>query len=60
VGRELRPREASGDPAFDNLRAAGSVVGGYDLAAEKSGAGVSDCDRIRSRQASGGGGFINE
>jgi len=41
VGRELRPREASGDPAFDNLRAAGSVVGGYDLAAEKSGAGVS-------------------
>jgi glycerol-3-phosphate dehydrogenase subunit B len=38
---ELRPRDASGDPEFDNLRAAGSVLGNYDFAAEKSGSGVS-------------------
>jgi glycerol-3-phosphate dehydrogenase subunit B len=39
--RRLRPRDASGDPEFDNLRAAGSVLGNYDFAAEKSGSGVS-------------------
>jgi len=38
---ELRPRNAAGDPEFENLYAAGAVLGGYDLAAEKSGAGVS-------------------
>lgn len=38
---ELRPRDASGDPEFRNLRAAGSVLGNYDFAAEKSGSGVS-------------------
>ena len=38
---ELRPLDAGGDPEFDNLRAAGAVLGGYDLAAEKSGSGVS-------------------
>jgi len=38
---ELRPRDAAGDVQFDNLRAAGSVLGGYDFAAEKSGSGVS-------------------
>jgi glycerol-3-phosphate dehydrogenase subunit B len=37
----LRPRDAAGDPEFENLYAAGAVLGGYDLAAEKSGAGVS-------------------
>jgi glycerol-3-phosphate dehydrogenase subunit B len=37
----LRPRDARGDPEFDNLRAAGSVLGNYDFAAEKSGSGVS-------------------
>ena len=41
VGPDLRPRDERGDAAFDNLRAAGSVIGGYDLAAEKSGSGVS-------------------
>ncbi|WP_435146323.1 glycerol-3-phosphate dehydrogenase subunit GlpB [Halobaculum sp. P14] len=37
----LRPVTADGDPEFGNLRAAGSVLGGYDFAAEKSGGGVS-------------------
>ena len=38
---DLRPLDGSGDIEFPNLRAAGSVLGGYDLAAEKSGSGVS-------------------
>ncbi|MFB6110920.1 MAG: glycerol-3-phosphate dehydrogenase subunit GlpB [Halobacteriaceae archaeon] len=38
---ELRPVTASGEPEFDNLRAAGAVLGGYDAPAEKSAAGVS-------------------
>lgn len=41
VEADLRPRDESGAIEFGNLRAAGSVIGGYDLAAEKSGAGVS-------------------
>ncbi|WP_440764015.1 glycerol-3-phosphate dehydrogenase subunit GlpB [Natronorubrum sp. DTA7] len=39
--RELRPLDAADEPEFSNLRAAGTVLGGYDFAAEKSGAGVS-------------------
>ncbi|WP_339102606.1 glycerol-3-phosphate dehydrogenase subunit GlpB [Haloterrigena salinisoli] len=39
--RDLRPLDARDDPEFANLRAAGAVLGGYDFAAEKSGAGVS-------------------
>ncbi|MEF8775363.1 MAG: glycerol-3-phosphate dehydrogenase subunit GlpB [Haloarculaceae archaeon] len=38
---QLRPLDPDGTPEFDNLRAAGAVLGGYDLAAEKSGSGVS-------------------
>jgi len=38
---DLRPMDADGRPEFDNLRAAGSVLGGYDFATEKSGSGVS-------------------
>jgi len=38
---DLRPLAADGSPEFDNLRAAGAVLGGYDFAAEKSGSGVS-------------------
>jgi glycerol-3-phosphate dehydrogenase subunit B len=38
---ELRPTAADGSVEFGNLRAAGSVLGGYDFAAEKSGSGVS-------------------
>jgi glycerol-3-phosphate dehydrogenase subunit B len=37
----FRPLDASGSVEFENLRAAGSVLGGYDFAAEKSGSGVS-------------------
>jgi len=39
--RHLRPTEADGDPTYENLRAAGAVVGGADVAAEKSASGVS-------------------
>ncbi|WP_226013003.1 glycerol-3-phosphate dehydrogenase subunit GlpB [Halomicrobium salinisoli] len=38
---ELRPTDERGDPEFENVRAAGSVLGGHDFPAEKSGAGVS-------------------
>ncbi|WP_135830459.1 glycerol-3-phosphate dehydrogenase subunit GlpB [Halorussus halobius] len=38
---DLRPLDSAGTVAVDNLRAAGAVLGGYDFAAEKSGAGVS-------------------
>ena len=38
---ELRPMAADGEAEFENLRAAGAVLGGYDFAAEKSGSGVS-------------------
>ncbi|WP_226038893.1 glycerol-3-phosphate dehydrogenase subunit GlpB [Natrinema sp. DC36] len=41
VDRDLRPLDAADKPEFSNLRAAGAVLGGYDFAAEKSGAGVS-------------------
>ncbi|WP_336328401.1 glycerol-3-phosphate dehydrogenase subunit GlpB [Halovenus sp. HT40] len=38
---QLRPLDDGSTVAFENLRAAGSVLGGYDFAAEKSGSGVS-------------------
>lgn len=38
---ELRPIDAQGTPEYENLRAAGSVLGGANIAAEKSGSGVS-------------------
>jgi glycerol-3-phosphate dehydrogenase subunit B len=38
---DLRPLDEAGTVEFDNLRAAGAVLGGYDYAAEKSGSGVS-------------------
>lgn len=41
VDDELRPLDSEGEPEFENLRAAGAVLGGYDLAREKSGSGVS-------------------
>lgn len=37
---ELRPVDAGGSPAFSNLRAAGSVLGGYDYAGGGCGFGV--------------------
>lgn len=41
IDDDLRPLDSGGDPEFANLRAAGAVLGGYDLAREKSGSGVS-------------------
>ncbi|MFC3476317.1 glycerol-3-phosphate dehydrogenase subunit GlpB [Halobacterium litoreum] len=38
---DLRPTDSAGEPEFENVRAAGAVLGGYDFAAEKSGSGVS-------------------
>jgi glycerol-3-phosphate dehydrogenase subunit B len=38
--KELRPVDASGMPAFTNLRAAGSVLGGYDYAGGGCGFGL--------------------
>jgi glycerol-3-phosphate dehydrogenase subunit B len=38
---ELRPTGPEGTVEFENLRAAGGVVGGADFAAEKSGSGIS-------------------
>ncbi len=40
VDGSLRPLDASGRPAFANLRAAGSIVGGYNRFADGAGAGV--------------------
>ena len=37
----LKPRDATGAVEYDNLHAAGSVIGGYNFAAEKAGSGVS-------------------
>ncbi|MFC6962324.1 glycerol-3-phosphate dehydrogenase subunit GlpB [Halocatena marina] len=37
----LQPTDANGEIKFENVRAAGSVVGGADIASEKSGSGVS-------------------
>lgn len=41
VDRDLRPLDAGGEAEFENLRAAGAVLGGADFAAEKSGSGIS-------------------
>jgi anaerobic glycerol-3-phosphate dehydrogenase len=38
--RQLRPVDATGGPAFTNLRAAGSVLGGYDYAGGGCGFGL--------------------
>lgn len=41
VDQQLRPLTGAGDPEFTNLRAVGSVLGGYDFAAACSGTGIS-------------------
>ncbi|MDZ7849530.1 MAG: anaerobic glycerol-3-phosphate dehydrogenase subunit B [Halodesulfurarchaeum sp.] len=41
VDQQLKPRSAAGVPEFENLRAAGSVIGGFDFAASGSGTGIS-------------------
>ncbi len=40
VDDELRPLDADGRPAYDNLRAAGTVLAGFDYEAEQSRDGV--------------------
>jgi glycerol-3-phosphate dehydrogenase subunit B len=40
VDRDLRPLEASGRVSFANLRAAGSVIGGYNRFADGAGSGT--------------------
>ena len=40
VDDEFRPLDADGTPEFENLRAAGRVLGGADVAAEQSTGGV--------------------
>ncbi len=41
VDRLLRPLGADGAPVYENLRCAGSVIGGYDPMFDRCGAGVS-------------------
>lgn len=41
VDDDLRPLDASGAVEYENLRAAGGVLGGADFAREKSGSGIS-------------------
>jgi glycerol-3-phosphate dehydrogenase, anaerobic, B subunit len=41
IDEGMRPLDASGDPEFVNLRAAGGVVGGTDPVSEKSQSGIS-------------------
>lgn len=41
IDAQSRPLDADGTPEFENLRAAGAVVGGANFPAEKSGSGIS-------------------
>lgn len=41
VDADLRVLDSDGKPTFENLRAAGAILGNYDYAAEKSASGVS-------------------
>ncbi|WP_435195097.1 glycerol-3-phosphate dehydrogenase subunit GlpB [Natronomonas sp. EA1] len=41
IDADARPLDGEGEVEYENLRAAGGVVGGADIAAEKSGSGVS-------------------
>jgi glycerol-3-phosphate dehydrogenase subunit B len=40
IDRRLRPLDASGEPVYENLHAAGSIIGEYDYVADKCGLGV--------------------
>ena len=51
---DLRPTGPDGGVEFDNLYAAGSVLGGYDFAAEKSGSGVSIATGYAAGRAAAG------
>jgi len=54
VDRELRPLDATGSPEFANLRAAGGVIGGADVHAEKSGGGVAVATGYAAGRAAAG------
>jgi glycerol-3-phosphate dehydrogenase subunit B len=56
VDDDLRPMAADGAVEFANLYAAGSVVGGYDFAAEHSGTGVSLATGVAAGRAAAGWG----
>ncbi|WP_254545110.1 glycerol-3-phosphate dehydrogenase subunit GlpB [Halomarina pelagica] len=53
VDRDLRPLDATDEPHYENLRAAGAVLGGYDFAAECSGSGVSLATGVRAGRLAG-------
>lgn len=53
VDRDCRPLDGTGEIEYGNLRAAGSVLGGYDLASEKSGSGVSIATGYAAGRAAG-------
>jgi glycerol-3-phosphate dehydrogenase subunit B len=57
VDDTLRPQTADRNPEFDNLRAAGAVIGGHDLGAANAAAGVSittgyEAGRVAAREVS--------
>ena len=49
----MRPLDASDSPEFDNLRAAGAVIGGADTVAEKSQSGVSLATAVVAGETAG-------
>lgn len=53
----LRPLDPGGSPEYENLRAAGAVIGGFDFAAEKSGAGVSLATGMAAGRLAAGAGL---
>ena len=53
VDRDMQPLDAEENVEYANLRAAGSVLGGYDLALEKSGSGVSIATGYAAGRAAG-------
>ena len=53
VDTDLRPQSDDGRPEYENLRAAGGVLGGCDFAAEKSGSGVSLATGYAAGRAAG-------
>ena len=50
---QVRPEDGRGNPEFENLRAAGAVLGNYDYPAEKSASGVSLATGYRAGELAG-------
>jgi glycerol-3-phosphate dehydrogenase subunit B len=55
VGADLRPRTSNGAVEYENLRAAGSIIGGADFAKEKSGSGISIATGVAAGNAAAEG-----